>query len=156
MSTMTRTSLARILLVLSCGSFLYSVFLFFPKIDRHFLSTNFGFHRQTSEQLPVTAYRLLPSHIAQYFPPPDRTRKKYHEWNAQTLRELYACMALSNCGANQQKVALLASHWFEEAIVRDWRGGEGVWYVIEKTESVCLAEISQGLVRGNSQFFDWP
>jgi hypothetical protein len=26
--------------------------------------------------------------------------------------------------------------------VRDWRGGEGIWYVIRKTESVCLAEIS--------------
>jgi len=80
--------------------------------------------------------------MAHYFPPPDPTRKKYHEWNAQTLRELYVCMALSNCGANQQKVALLASHWFEEAIVRDWRGGEGVWYVIRKTKSVGLADIS--------------
>ena len=37
-------------------------------------------------------------------------------------------MALGNCGANQQKVALLAAHWFEEAVVRGWRGGEGVWY----------------------------
>ncbi|KAF8882177.1 hypothetical protein CPB84DRAFT_1791109 [Gymnopilus junonius] len=72
-------------------------------------------------------YVSTPAHISEYFPPPNPERKDYHEWNAQTLRELHACMAISNCGPNQKKVALLAAHWFEEATVRGWRGGEGIW-----------------------------
>lgn len=75
-------------------------------------------------------YKHLPPELSQQFPSPSPLRKNYHEWNAQTLRELYMCMARNDCGHNQQKVALLAAHWFEEAIVRGWRGGEGVWYVL--------------------------
>ncbi|KAF4616490.1 hypothetical protein D9613_008645 [Agrocybe pediades] len=74
-------------------------------------------------------YTPEPLHLAQYFPPPSEDRKDYHEWNAQTLRELHSCMAIQNCGPNQRKIALLAAHWFEEAVVRGWRGGEGVWAV---------------------------
>lgn len=76
-------------------------------------------------------YAAAPSHVANHFPPPDDKRQDYREWNVQTLRELHTCMALRNCGANQQKVALLAAHWFEEAVVRGWRGGEGVWYAYD-------------------------
>jgi len=133
---MKKNPVTKVLLVLSCGSFLYFAFLFFAKIDKGFLRVDLTFHHDTSEQFPATAYRPLPPHLAQYFPPPDKVRKNYHEWNAQTLRELYTCIALDNCGANQRKIALLAAHWFEEAVVRDWRGGEGVWCVINNTESV--------------------
>lgn len=73
------------------------------------------------------SYRFLPERLSKVFPPLDPSSRQYHEWNDQTLRELHVCMALHNCGPNQFKVALLASHWFEEAVVRGWRGGEGVW-----------------------------
>ena len=76
-----------------------------------------------------TDYAKAPSHLDTYFTSPDAQRKDYHEWNAQTLRDLHACIAAHNCGSNQRKVALLAAHWFQEAIVTGWRGGEGVWYV---------------------------
>jgi hypothetical protein len=73
-------------------------------------------------------YRFLPERISNVFIPLDLSKsRKYHEWNDQTMRELHVCMALENCGPNQTKVALLAAHWFEEAVVRGWRGGEGVW-----------------------------
>ena len=72
-------------------------------------------------------YRFLPERLSEVFTPLDPSSRKYHEWNVQTLRELHVCMALENCGPNQTKVALLAAHWFEEAVVRGWRGGEGVW-----------------------------
>ncbi|KAH6908465.1 hypothetical protein BKA70DRAFT_1103557 [Coprinopsis sp. MPI-PUGE-AT-0042] len=72
-------------------------------------------------------YTFLPPTLASDFPLPDPERKQYHEWNAKNLRELYMCMAAETCGKNQRKVALLAAHWFEEAVVRGWRGGEGVW-----------------------------
>lgn len=72
-------------------------------------------------------YAFLPPALASDFPLPDPERKQYHEWNAKNMRELYVCMAAGTCGKNQRKVALLAAHWFEEAIVRGWRGGEGVW-----------------------------
>jgi len=72
-------------------------------------------------------YHGIPARVAGYFSSPNETRRDYREWNSQTLRELHTCMALDNCGPNQRKVALLAAHWFDEAIVRGWRGGEGVW-----------------------------
>jgi hypothetical protein len=72
-------------------------------------------------------YAFLPPALAPDFPLPDPERKQYHEWNAKNMRELYMCMAANNCGKNQRKVAILAAHWFEEAVVRGWRGGEGVW-----------------------------
>ena len=76
---------------------------------------------------PDDGYRFLPERLSEVFTPLDPSSRKYHEWNDQTLRELHVCMALQNCGPNQTKVALLAAHWFEEAVVRGWRGGEGVW-----------------------------
>ncbi|CAA7262774.1 unnamed protein product [Cyclocybe aegerita] len=78
---------------------------------------------------PSEVYQEAPVHLAKMFPPPDPVRKNYDEWNSRTLLDLHACMALNRCGPNQKKVALLAAHWFEEAIVRGWRGGEGVWAV---------------------------
>jgi len=72
-------------------------------------------------------YRGLPLRVVDAFPPMDPSSRKYREWNTQTIAELHMCIALGNCGPNQRKVALLASHWFEEAVVRGWRGGEGVW-----------------------------
>ncbi|KAJ3514354.1 hypothetical protein NLJ89_g2429 [Agrocybe chaxingu] len=86
-------------------------------------------------QAPLTdvisseVYQEAPAYLAKIFPPPDPVRKNYDEWNSQTLLDLHACIALNSCGPNQKKVALLAAHWFEEAIVRGWRGGEGVWAV---------------------------
>jgi hypothetical protein len=74
-------------------------------------------------------YAFLPSSLSSLFPAPDAGRKDYREWNALSIRELHVCLALDNCGANQRKVALLASHWFEESIVRGYTGGEGIWCV---------------------------
>jgi len=72
-------------------------------------------------------YAKSPSSLEAVFAPPDRQRKDYHEWNAQTLRELHVCIAEDNCGTNQRKVALLAANWFQESIVQNFRGGEGIW-----------------------------
>ncbi|TEB28048.1 hypothetical protein FA13DRAFT_1633750 [Coprinellus micaceus] len=72
-------------------------------------------------------YAFLPSSLSRLFPAPDTGRKDYREWNALSIRELHVCLALDNCGVNQRKVALLASHWFEESIVRGYTGGEGIW-----------------------------
>jgi hypothetical protein len=80
-------------------------------------------------------YTKAPPHLESHFVPPDAQRKDYHEWNAQTLRDLHACMATHSCGPNQRKVAILAAHWFQEAVVTGWRGGEGVWYVFRKMAS---------------------
>ena len=81
---------------------------------------------------PITSfgdYAFLPPSLASSFPLPTEGRiQDYHEWNEKSTRELLVCMSMGTCGKNQRKVALLAAHWFEEAIVRDWRGGEGVWY----------------------------
>ncbi|KAF8878771.1 hypothetical protein BD779DRAFT_1613005 [Infundibulicybe gibba] len=71
-------------------------------------------------------YTPSPGWVESNFAQPDVKRKDYHEWNARTLRDLHVCMALHNCGRNQKKVALLAAHWFQEAIVGDFRGGEGI------------------------------
>ena len=114
----------KVLLTLGCVLFLLSA-LWYLAPSSHSNTSSIRFDKVSVEH--SSNYAPLPSRIAQYFPPPDPERKDYHEWNAQTLRELHACMALKNCGPNQTKVALLASHWFEEAIVRGWRGGEGVW-----------------------------
>ncbi|KAF8156716.1 hypothetical protein B0H34DRAFT_750525 [Crassisporium funariophilum] len=100
-----------------------------------FLLTVLLYSNASSSRIPAVpflsaitdAYATPPPQVEQYFPPPDPIRKDYREWNGQSLRELHTCMALGNCGSNQRKVALLAAHWFEEAVVRDWRGGEGVW-----------------------------
>ena len=72
-------------------------------------------------------YRFLPAHLLKHFPSPNSERKDYHEWNTRTLQELHTCLALDNCGPNQRKVALLAAHWFDEGVVRGFRGGNGVW-----------------------------
>lgn len=62
-------------------------------------------------------------------PLPPSTSKDYHDWNAQILRDLDACIAANTCGPNQQKIALLAAHWFQEAVVGSFRGGEGIWAI---------------------------
>jgi len=75
----------------------------------------------------VGDYALVPDRLSKVFLPLDPSSPKYHQWNARTLIELTTCVALGSCGPNQTKVALLAAHWFEEAIVRGWTGGEGIW-----------------------------
>jgi hypothetical protein len=56
--------------------------------------------------------------------------KIYKDWNERSMREYYACVgAGKKCPARQKKVVLCSAHWFDEAIVRGWRGGEGVWSV---------------------------
>lgn len=94
------------------------------------------YYSQTIELPPIASnhsvvgdYALLPDRLSKVFPPLNPSNRKYHEWNAHTLVELTSCMVLGNCGPNQKKVALLAAHWFEEAIVRGFTGGEGIWYV---------------------------
>ena len=72
-------------------------------------------------------FAKTPSFVEDLFAQPDPERKDYHEWNARSLRELHTCIAMENCGPNQKKVALLAAHWFQEAIVTGFRGGEGIW-----------------------------
>lgn len=85
-------------------------------------------HLSFSSKLRAEDYTPAPSHVYDLFPSIDAAEgMDYHDWNAQTQRELYACIAMKNCGKNQRKIALLAAHWFEEAVVRNWRGGEGVW-----------------------------
>lgn len=102
-------------------------------------------------------YAFVPSSLVSHFPAPDPKRKDYHEWNAQSLRELHVCMALQLCGQNQRKIALLAAHWFEEAIVREWRGGEGVWCVctfIESDPSLPEHGIRQNSLRRSDTDFE--
>ena len=127
----------KVLLTLGCVLFLLSA-LWYLAPSGHSNTSSIRFDKVSLEDF--NNYAPLPSRIAQYFPPPDPERKDYHEWNAQTLRELHACMALKNCGPNQTKVALLASHWFEEAIVRGWRGGEGVFVCRRLVDYVVLQE----------------
>ena len=117
--------------------------------------------RGTSPQSSRSAYVAAPPQVTSYFPPPDDNRKDYHEWNAQTLRELHTCMALGNCGANQQKVALLAAHWFEEAVVRGWRGGEGVWYARAIIQCMVITPLlidasCQGAISGTQSTDIYP
>ncbi|KAF9530041.1 hypothetical protein CPB83DRAFT_905608 [Crepidotus variabilis] len=81
----------------------------------------------TSTEDPFGGYRFFPEDVVPNFKAPNEKSRNYHEWNDQTLRELHMCLERNDCGPNQRKVALLAAHWFEEAIVRGWRGGEGVW-----------------------------
>lgn len=91
--------------------------------DIHFdhLSSSFS-------SLHAEHYTPAPSHVDDLFSSEDAAESMdYHDWNARTQRDLYACIAMKNCGKNQQKIALLATHWFEEAVVRKWRGGEGIW-----------------------------
>jgi hypothetical protein len=76
---------------------------------------------------PIPAYVDAPSILDQLFSSPNPDRMDFHEWNAKTLRDLHACMTLDNCGPNQLKVALLADDWIQAAVVRDFRGGEGIW-----------------------------
>ncbi|KAF5349218.1 hypothetical protein D9756_009331 [Leucocoprinus leucothites] len=78
-------------------------------------------------QQPRLAYVDAPSTLDRFFSSPNPVRKDYHEWNEKTLRDLHACMSLGNCGPNQMKVALLADNWIQDAVVRDFRGGEGIW-----------------------------
>lgn len=85
---------------------------------------------KNSASLPTTStqrYRESPPSLEAHFVPPNLERKDYREWNARTLRDLHSCIALDNCGPNQRKVALLAAHWFQQAVVEGFRGGEGIW-----------------------------
>ncbi|EDR04570.1 uncharacterized protein LACBIDRAFT_304375 [Laccaria bicolor S238N-H82] len=75
----------------------------------------------------IERYRESPPSLEAHFVPPDLERQDYREWNARTLRDLHSCIALDNCGPNQRKVALLAAHWFQQAVVEGFKGGNGIW-----------------------------
>jgi hypothetical protein len=81
----------------------------------------------TGVKQSTPAYVSAPSILDQFFASPNPSRKDFHEWNTKTLRDMHACMALKICGQNQMKVALLADNWIQDAVVRDFRGGEGIW-----------------------------
>ncbi|TFK41539.1 hypothetical protein BDQ12DRAFT_678154 [Crucibulum laeve] len=78
---------------------------------------------------PPSPYTSAASKLESLFSPPHPSVKigGYHQWNAQSMRDLDSCILLDNCGPNQKKVALLAAHWFEESLIRGFRGGEGIW-----------------------------
>ena len=60
----------------------------------------------------------------------------YRNWNHITFEKLADCIRNKNCGPNQTKVILFGAHWVEQAVIRGWRGGEGVWFV-----SACLLRL---------------
>ncbi|KXN81569.1 hypothetical protein AN958_03906 [Leucoagaricus sp. SymC.cos] len=90
-------------------------------------SANLSYPALYDVQSPRPAYVEAPSALNQLFSSPDPERKDFHEWNSKALRDLHSCMALNNCGPNQKKVALLADSWIQDAVVRGFRGGEGIW-----------------------------
>jgi len=84
-----------------------------------------------SETPPLTeynGYRPLPPHMTHLAP--DQNSRDYRDWNTRATRELYACMALKNCGPNQEKIVMLAMHWCHLGVVIGFTGGEGVWWVM--------------------------
>lgn len=122
---------ARILIAVGFATALYAIYFLYQSgfgsgfVGEDFiLGAGYSFHEPQIE-----GYTPLPSHVADLFTPLDKDNKNYHEWNAQTLLELHSCIALRSCGRNQKKIALLASHWIEDGVVRGGRGGEGIWYV---------------------------
>ncbi|KAK4688192.1 hypothetical protein P7C73_g1919, partial [Tremellales sp. Uapishka_1] len=72
-------------------------------------------------------YAPVPSTVSMAFPDPDPIRGDYHEWNNKAIRELITCMARGDCGVNQEKVVLCHAHVFPDAVINNWKGGEGVW-----------------------------
>jgi len=68
--------------------------------------------------------------LDRFFSSPSQNRRDYHELNEKTLRDLHTCMVLEICGSNQMKVALLADKWMTDAVMGDFRGGEGIWWAI--------------------------
>ncbi|KIJ96983.1 hypothetical protein K443DRAFT_681885 [Laccaria amethystina LaAM-08-1] len=117
----------RILIVIVSTAFLATLFHQARFGNWKSVTNNF---KNNSAPLPTTSterYRESPPSLETHFVPPDLERKDYQEWNARTLRDLHSCIALDNCGPNQRKVALLAAHWFQQAVVQGFRGGEGIW-----------------------------
>lgn len=114
----------RILIVIISTVFLATLFHQARSGNWKSLTNNF---KKNSATTSTELYRESPPSLEVDFVPPDLERKDYREWNARTLRDLHSCIALDNCGPNQRKVALLAAHWFQEAVVQGFRGGEGVW-----------------------------
>jgi hypothetical protein len=84
-------------------------------------------HRLVRLPAPVDIYANVSLHLEAYVPPPDTERKEYHLWNERKMNGLLACVQLKMCEQNQLKVAILAAHWFQQAVVEGWRGGEGIW-----------------------------
>ncbi|KAF8998237.1 hypothetical protein BDQ17DRAFT_1328891 [Cyathus striatus] len=84
-----------------------------------------GYNDYVSADLKDIKYVSSPLHINEVFPRPKP--KDRFTWNYKTMLDLQTCVALKNCGPNQQKVAILAAHWFEEAYFLGFRGGEGIW-----------------------------
>jgi len=76
--------------------------------------------------------------LDRFFSSPNPNRRDYHEWNEKILRDLHTCMVLEDCGPNQMKVALLADKWMTDAVVSDFRGGEGIWWAITVASRLYL------------------
>ncbi|KAF8998557.1 hypothetical protein BDQ17DRAFT_1428391 [Cyathus striatus] len=72
------------------------------------------------------SYMPAPSWIPSIFDFPENSRD-YRDWNKRELLDLRACIALDNCGINQDKVALLATATFEMGVIMGDKGGESVW-----------------------------
>ena len=87
-------------------------------------------------QKPKLSYMDAP--LDRFFSSPNPNRRDYHEWNEKTLRDLHTCMVLEGCGPNQMKVALLADKWMTDAVVSDFRGGEGIWWAITVASHLYL------------------
>jgi len=90
-------------------------------------NTNLSLHFVDTQQQKLP---YVEAPLDRFFSSPSPNRRDYHEWNEKTLRDLYTCMALEICGSNQMKVALLADKWMTDAVIGDFRGGEGIWWAI--------------------------
>jgi len=94
---------------------------------------NSDLNKSLSLQFLDTQQKKLPhveAPLDRFFSSPSPSRRDYHELNEKTLRDLHTCMALEICGSNQMKVALLADKWMTDAVMSDFRGGEGIWWAI--------------------------
>ncbi|KAH9477853.1 hypothetical protein JR316_0010085 [Psilocybe cubensis] len=106
-----------------------------PLFERFSLVTSTRPEINNSTESPGSPYledeTPLPTQTVSPIPvtPVDAGPKDYREWNTRTLKELHSCIKHDNCGSNQRKIALLASHWFTWGVFNNWRGGEGVWGV---------------------------
>ena len=89
------------------------------------------------------ALRYSPEFIDEISVLPDSLQKDYREWNKLALRELHSCNATRVCGKNQSKVALLAAHWFQEAVLLGFRGGEGIWWAF--LLNLCEVQIKDAI-----------
>ncbi|KAF8987976.1 hypothetical protein BDQ17DRAFT_1374525 [Cyathus striatus] len=101
-------------------------------------------------EVEFSAYRYAPAWITKYFPPPSASREwgAYHQWNDQTFLELHACIAGKNCGANQLKIAVLGSNYFEERIYNTLRNlGYTTFFANNWNEALVLYKKMPDLIK---------